>query len=291
MLHDVRGWSLIHIFLLHEVHVWGNVTEEHAVTLAEIVFAGIAVDVLYEAGSGAFAVAGKLPFTLLAFLWQRLALETAELLLLFAVEHFRDGLLADVAEAVFGEDEVVAGIDVAVEFHNTGMAAFLGIDADARRDAHPVGKDAVEELDVSLAYIITHPLIEDGAEETSPLLRRNREIGNGSCGVVSKGGKVSAVSMIDHALHNGRNLNESASHFLEEMIEVERVVGIEVVDHRHGVPFHVVLVEQLYATHHLCPRRTSACRTAILVMKLLRIRLWIRPQASCFHAGIGTIRR
>ena len=119
-------------------------TEEHTVTLTEIVLAGIAVDVLYEAASGAFAVAGKLPFTFLAFLRQRLALETAELLLLFAVEHLRDGLLADVAEAIFGEDEVVAGIDVAVELHNAGMAAFLGIDADAWRDAHPVGKDAVE---------------------------------------------------------------------------------------------------------------------------------------------------
>ena len=53
------------------------------------------------------------------------------------------------------------------------------------------------------------------------------------------------------------------------MIDIERVVGIEVVDDTHHVPLHAVLLQQLYATHHLVEGGLSATRTAVFIVKLL----------------------
>ena len=41
----------------------------------------------------------------------------SELLLALAIEHLREGLLADVSQTVFRKDEVVAAVDIAIGLH------------------------------------------------------------------------------------------------------------------------------------------------------------------------------
>ena len=48
------------------------------------------------------------------------------------------------------------------------------------------------------------------------------------------------------------------------------MIGIVVVDHRHGIPLDMMLLEQLYASLHLVERRPAVGRTAVLVVKILR---------------------
>lgn len=137
--------------------------EEHAITLAQIVLPRVAVTVFYETVLGALAVARKQPLTLATLSWQRLALQLAKPLLLFAIQHLGDCLLANIAEAILGKHEMVARVDIAVKLHHAGMATLLSINADAWCRAHPVGQDAIEQFDICLTHIMAHPLVEDGA--------------------------------------------------------------------------------------------------------------------------------
>ena len=244
--------------------------EELLVAAAEIVLAWVAVAVCYETVLRTLAVAGELPATFLALLRQRLVFEFAETLLLLAVEHLGDGFLAYVAQSVFGEHEVVAGVDVAVELHHAGVSALLGIHADAGRHAHPVSKHAVEQLHVYLAHVVAHPLVEDGAEEASPLFRRDAHVGKRRVCRVGDRGEMASVSVLHRAFNDRRELQELASVLLEEAVEVERIVGVEVVHHRHRVPLHAVLLQQAYAVHHLLPCLCARGGAAELVVKLLR---------------------
>lgn len=77
----------------------------------------------------------------------------------------------NVTQFVFWKHKVVAGIYVAVEFHNTGMSASLGHGADARLRTYPVGQGGVEQLDEEISYILAYPFVKQGAEEVSPLFR------------------------------------------------------------------------------------------------------------------------
>ena len=219
--------------------------EEHAVTLAQVVLSGVAVTVFYETVLGALAVARKQPFALATLFGQRLAFQFAEPLLLVAIQHLGDGLLAYVAKAIFGKHEMVARVDIAVKLHHAGMATLFGINADAWCLAHPVGQDAIEQLDVCLSHIMTHPLVEDGAQEASPLLWRHREVGKRSLIAVCQCGEMSPVVVVDDALHDGRYLDILAAVVFKEMVEIERIVGVKVVNHRHGVPFNIMLIQEL----------------------------------------------
>ena len=101
-------------------------------------------------------------------------LDVAELLLFRTIEHFGERLLANVAEFILGEHKMIARIDVSVVFHHSGMSTISGKDTDARRHSTPVGKRAVEEFDKDLPHIVSHPLVEKGDEEITPLVGTNR---------------------------------------------------------------------------------------------------------------------
>ena len=77
--------------------------EKHAIAFAEIV-ASVGQDAVF----GTFAVAGKEPFTLAAFVGQTVLFHAAETGLLFAIHHFHERCLEDVPEFVLGKDKMVA---------------------------------------------------------------------------------------------------------------------------------------------------------------------------------------
>ncbi len=240
------------------------------VATAEIVQSWIAILVMGEAVFGTFAVAGKLVAALPALLGERAVLEGAEDTLPLAVEHLDERVVVDVAELVFGKHEVVAAVHVAVELHHTGVSALFGKDADTRRHPCPVGQRAVEYLHKNLSHIVLHPLVENGTQEVAPLLGSDREIGQPAVVPILEMGQMPPVSTPHDTLHDGRKLQVLAPVVAEEAVKLQRVVGIVVVDHRHRVPFHTMLLQQSDALHHLHPRRLALPGAAVLVVKLLR---------------------
>ena len=171
---------------------------------------------------------------------------------------------------MLGIDEVVARVDIAIEFHHPRVAALFGQRAESWCLSHPVGEGGVEDLDEVFAHILSHPLIENSTEEVTPLLGRDGEVGQ-SCGIaLHAGGEGETVGALHGALHNGGELDVVAIDAFEEVVELEGVVGVEVVDHRQRIPFHAVLVEQVDAPHHLAEGGTATRRAAIFVVELLR---------------------
>ncbi len=114
-----------------------------------------------------------------------------------------------------------------------------------------------------------HPLVEDGAKKIAPLFGRDREVGQLAT-LLHARRQRQPVGTLHHALHHGRELNVMAPYVLEEMVEVEGIVGIEVVDHGQRVPLHAVLVQQVDTLHHLAKGGAPGGRPAVFVVKLLR---------------------
>lgn len=207
------------------------------VSLAQIIQSRFAVGGMGEAVLGALAVAGKKELTFLALAGQGILFHLSELELAVAVHHLDQCLLVYVAQFVFRKDEVVAGIHITVELHDTGMSAGLGQGADSWLYTYPVGQGRVKQLDEEFAHVFTYPFIEQSAEEVSPLLRRYGKVSQ-FLPFLQWAGQVASVGMGTDTFHNRSKLNVAAVNLLEEMIEIQRIVGIEVVDYGQGIPFH-----------------------------------------------------
>ena len=164
---------------------------------------------------------------------------------------------------------MVAGVDIAVELHHPGVAACARHGAYAGLHAGPVGKRGVEQLDEVLSHIVFHPFVEDGTQKLAPLRGRYREVGQRGIVCIHRRGQCAPVGVGYDALYNGGELYESTFDFLEEVVEVERIVGVEVVDHGEGVPFYAMFFQQVDAAHHLVERWRADVVAAVLVVKLL----------------------
>lgn len=244
-------------------------TEESVVTLAEVVEPRFSAGRMAEPVFGAFAVAGEEILARAALLGQPLLLDAPEGCLLLAIEHLYERMLVDVSQFVLREYEVVAGIHVAVELHHCGMATACAHAAYAWRYSHPVGQRSVEDLYEVGAHILFHPLIEDGNEEVAPLFWTDRKVGQPAVVIVMRAGQPSAVLMRLDAFHDWCELQVMTAYLLEEVVDIERIVGVVVVDHRHSVPLHTILVQQSDAFHHFVERWQSLLVPPIGVVKLL----------------------
>lgn len=226
-------------------------TEEHAIALTKI-----ATAIGQDARSRALTIASKEPLALATLLGESIALHSTKSLLFRAIHHLHQMLLAKVAQLILREDEMVATVDIAIEFHDTRMTTRVSHSAYARNHSTPVAERGIEELDKHLAYItMTDPLVEDCTKELTPLTRTYIE------------GSRSAVR---HALDNGCKLKIATLEIVaEEAIEVEGIVGIVVVDNGHCIPLHLKAVENVDALAHLCPSWHSLPRATIFVVELL----------------------
>ena len=72
-----------------------------------------------------------------------------------------------------------------------------------------------------------------------------------------------------YTLYNRCKLDVVAVNFLEEMIEVQRIVCVEVIHYGQGVPFYPVFLQQVDALHYLGERRASLTVLAVLIVELL----------------------
>ena len=55
----------------------------------------------------------------------------------------------------------------------------------------------------------------------------------------------------------------------EEAVEIHGIVSIKIIHYRHGIPFHTVAFEQMYASHHLLPRWRAPLHPSKFIVKLL----------------------
>ena len=269
-VHNLGRGTLLLQQLLHAVHVGRHVFEEPTVASAQVVEAGIAVTVGHKAVLGALPVAREAVLALPALPGQMLLFKRCEGPLLVAVHHLEQRLRVDVAQTVLREHEMIAAVHVAVELHCSRMAARFAHGTDAGGLPAPVCQGGIEELDEHFAHVVAHPLVEDSTAEAAPLVGRYAEIGHRGAGCICEAGQMAAVGMAHDALHDGRELDVLAAYLLEETVELERVIGVEVVDHGHCIPLHAVLLQQPDARHDLRPRRFPAAAAAVLVVKLLR---------------------
>ena len=141
--------------------------EELAIALTKIVAMARKDAIL-----GALAIAGKEPLALAAVIGKLLLFDVAEGGLPRPIHHFHQVLLHEIAQFVLRKDKVVAGIDIAVPLHDGCMPTGAGHGAHTWRDATPIGKGGIKELDKHFAHIaVRHPFVENRAKELAPLER------------------------------------------------------------------------------------------------------------------------
>lgn len=240
--------------------------KELAIAGAQIVESFLAVGSGGKAVFGAFSVAGEAPGTFQTLLGKR-HLHVAEAVLHVAESHGGNRLLMDIAQLVFRENKVVASIQVAVALQSQGIATVAGQGAYARLHPAPVGEGGVKELHEIFSDVALPPFVEDGTGEMPPLFGSDRH----GCELAILRIVVDVgETAVDGAFHDGSELQIVATDGLEETVELHRVLHILAVDHCHGVPHHLMLVEAFDAPHHPFKRSLSAVVLAETVMDGLR---------------------
>lgn len=148
---------------------------------------------------------------------------------------------------------MVAGINIAIVLHHSRMTAFLGISTDAGRNTHPVCQCAVENLNEDFAHILPYPLIEIAQRKlpTAPAQPMPRSEKSHPCRQDLQG---TAILMSGQSLNDRCELQKLTAVFLEEAVELQRMIGIIGIHHRHRIPFYPVFLQQFDALHHLLPR-------------------------------------
>ena len=97
--------------------------EEAVVAFAKIVQSRFSRSGMSETILGTFAVAGEEVVALPALRRQLLLLVQTELLLPRAIHHLGQRLLADITQLIGRKDEMIATIQIPIEFHRTRMSA------------------------------------------------------------------------------------------------------------------------------------------------------------------------
>ena len=124
-MHDVDRWPSVTQLFSHFCHYRPNVFEETPVTLTQVVEPRLSFWSTNKPVPGTFTVADKTEVTISTVFWQGRFLGTAKLLLALTISQFENGLLMYVAQLVFGFDEVITTIEVAIVFECQAPATVL----------------------------------------------------------------------------------------------------------------------------------------------------------------------
>jgi hypothetical protein len=124
-MHDVNHWPSVTQFLSHFRHYRPNVFEETPVTLTQVVEAEFSFWSTDKSVPGTLTVADKTKITIAAVFWQARFLSATKLLLALTISQFENRLLVYVAQLVFGFDEVITTIEIAVVFERQAPATVL----------------------------------------------------------------------------------------------------------------------------------------------------------------------
>ncbi len=156
-------------------------------------------------------------------------------------------MMRDVAKQKFGENEMVARVEVSIGFEDGNVAACGRHATDTRWYAEIVGQCGIEELEEASADIGGKPTVKNVAEKRAPLCWADRKGRNGAIGV----GKAGKSAVGAQSFDDGCELNIGAVDALEEVVEVVGSLGVCGVYGCECVPLDFVLSEQIDAVHRL----------------------------------------
>ena len=215
-------------------------------------------------------VARKQILALPALPRQRRALGLPKGMLAFRVHHTHYRVSHDIAQLILRKHKVVAHIHIAVPLYRPRMTTRGSQRANARLLSHPVGQRGIEQLYKIRANVLAHPFVKYRTQKASPLLGAHTKVEHTTLAGLSGRRQAAPVGMMLPALHHGRKLQVVTPYLLKKVVKVQRIIAIKVIHHSQRVPLHAMAVQQVNATHHLCPRRPAALVAAVLVVKLLR---------------------
>ena len=225
--------------------------EEYLEPLAEVVQAGLSAGRVQEAVLGTSPVAGKTHLAAAAEFRQALRLGASELLLPGGVDKSADGRFVDIAQLVFGQDVVVAAIQIAIVLDGDGPAAGLGVDAQACAHAQPRGHRLVEIAHEDRADVAVDPFFEDGNQESAVLFREHAPLADD---LPRRGaGRRRALGRADarSRLNDRDELQKRHALVAEEPIHPLGVVAIAAMHAHQRVEIDAVLLEQFQGSHDL----------------------------------------
>ena len=226
----------------------------------------------FEAVLRALAPAGEIVVAAQAFGRQGVAFGKPELDAPPRAVDLRERRLADVAQQVFGIDEVVARIDVAVVLDDQRIAARLAHRADPRLHAAPLGQRRVEHLYEILAHVGNDPLVKHVAEETPVSLGRHGPLGQPRPLAFGRDDQRAVVPRdINHMLHGRQELHVAAPHRIaEETVDLRTASLRKAVHDAERIELDAAPTEELHRTHHPLEGRPPALRHTEGVVDPLR---------------------
>src|SRR5262249_17478036 len=270
--HDI-GWSsfLTELFR-HESHEWVDVFEENLIALAEIIQAFLPIWRAKEAMFGTFSIAGKTIIAFAAISRQRIVLVLAELPLLARVDQRAQRILDDVAEFVLRINVVIARIEIAVVFNRQRRTTSLTKDAEALLDSQPALQSDIKNLHEVPPDIVSNPFIKNGAEELAELGRLYRPGRDPRRAIGIRSGQNEAVGSRcgRHPFHNGNELHEATADFLEEAVNLKRMVRIVALDDGKRVELDLVFLEIAEPAYHLVKCWAPTLIDPVFIVKLAR---------------------
>src|SRR3990172_4980047 len=184
-------------------------------------------------------------------------LSFAELALPRILDHCRQRLLVNIADLVFRQHVMVAGVKIAVVLDHRHVAAGLAIDAQRVLHAQERADGLVEELDENLADVAAQPLIEDHAEKLA--------IGGGG-----DGARVNRSRRAVIRLYERKELEILPADLLEVAVDLRRMLDVDVVDHAEEVDVHFRFAEHMKSLDDLLVGRLLAFSHAVMVVQLSR---------------------
>ena len=221
---------------------------------------------------GTFAAAGEVVPAAQAFGRQRIAFGQSEVDPAARAVDLRERRLADVPQQVFGIDEVVARIDVAVVLDHERIAARLAHRADARLHAAPLGQRGVEELHEALPHVADDPLVENVAQKRPVALGRHRPFGRPRPLRLRRNDQRTVQPRaIDDMLHGGQKLHVAASdRIAEEAVDLRAAPLAGPVHDAQRIVLHARPPEHPDRPHHAREGGAPALRPAERVVNVLR---------------------
>ena len=166
---------------------------------------------------GTFATAGEIKPASLALTRQTLPLRNTEAETLWVIVYLKQGLFLDIAQEVFGINEMITVVHVTVVLHHKAITTSLTHRADSRLDVAILGERGVKHLDIILSHIADDPFIEYVIQELSVTLGAHtpwRE--SGTLCLWGDYHRPPVVWPVHHMFHSRKELHVMAADGLEE---------------------------------------------------------------------------
>jgi hypothetical protein len=147
----------------------------------------------------------------------------------------------DIPDEMFLIDEAIAGKEIPIVFDHRDIPAGLREDTEPMPSAQGCLSRLLEHLDSDLADVLTHPLIQDGAEKSAKGLRGH-------------GQRAYTSINIRSGFHQRQKTYGGGFDLLEETVNIEGKVHIPAVDDTQHITRDSVLTQEFISAERSSPR-------------------------------------